>query len=211
MEPNLNIDLGPDPDGYGYPALITREARAQELASRILRTYIEERYFAGATDEMGVTLTDWETDDGVPKRYSVSAQMWAGEMWSRLALESTLDTVDELESIEHTEDRLDEVLALHQRGRSAVPDEETGMVPPSAVVAGVRALIDDPRIATVAERRDLTQVYVDLDMGSLVRGRGSVVDIEPVPRIPAHRPARATRSKWDDSRRADSSGPSRRL
>lgn len=211
MEPNLSIDLGPDPDGYGYPALITREARAQELASRILRTYIEERWFAGAPDQMSVTLTDWETDDGVPQRYSVSAQMWAGEMWTRLALEPTLDTVDELELIEDTEDRLDEVLALHQSWPSAGPDEETGMVPPSAVVAGVRALIDDPRIATVAERRDLTQVCVDLDMGSLVLGRGSVVDIEPVPRIPAHRPARATRSKWDDSRRDDSSGQSRRL
>lgn len=211
MEPNLSIDLRPDPDGYGYPALITREARAHELASRILHTYIEDRYVAGAPEEMSVRLTDWETDAGVPERYSVSAQMWAGEMWSQLAMHPTLDTFDELERVERTEDHLDEVLDLHQGGRSAVPDEEMGMVPPSAVVAGVRALINDPRIATVAERRDLTQVYVDLDMGSLVRGRGSVVDIEPVPRVPAHRPARATRSAWDDSRRADSSGPSRRL
>lgn len=209
----LDIDLTADPYGYGYPALITTRARVHELASRVLRTYLEEHYDSDVSEqrhENGVTLIDWDTNDGAPVSYTVSAQMWAGELGYILSTPDTLDPLDELESVERDDEHLAGVLERNMWDTAFAPDEELGFVSPRQVVGGVRALISDPLMAHIATRRDLIHVQVDLDVDALVHGRESVrierVSTYSGASAPPKGKAPVPRSRWDSrhdySRRA---------
>lgn len=200
----LDIDLTADSYGYGYPALITTQARVHELASRVLRTYLEEHHDSDESElrhENGVTLTDWDTNDGDPVSYTVSAQMWAGELGYILSTPDTLDPLDELESVERGNEHLADVLERNMWDAAFDPDDELGFVSPSQVVGGLRALIRDPQMADIAARRDLSHVQVDLDMDALVHGRESVriegVSTHSGVSAPPKGKAPVPRSRWD--------------
>lgn len=191
----LTIDLSADEDGYGYPALLTTEARTHEFVGRILAAYLEGRSESTEAARL-VRLTDWERYDGEPSSYTVSANMWAGELGIYLRMHDTLDLDEELDQVERSDAHLPTVLDRHtvfDGGIDDISDDERDFVTPGQVMSGVLALVHSPQVAEIAARRDVTRVEIDLDADALVRGEDSL----RVTRCISHRSAEKSTARPD--------------